>query len=256
MERIHKFLTRRPLLALASLVIATLPFIWGATRARIENPLDGWFVRGDPVLAEYRSYQERFGNDETVLIAIHSPEGVFRRPVLKCVAALTRSLSLIEHVREVLSLESVPVVKSKWGRPRKYEMGEVLPLNRARPSSIRAYLQRDAVSWPRLVSKDEKTSLLYVMQESLEDDSVRTTILANIRSALERHLRAMTDEVVAIGAPPASGKTSIAIQTAFAAVERGATAPITAPRAGEPAVRRNDSDSQPSGSSGPRVAYT
>ena len=47
-----------------------------ATQVRVDNSIQRWFVEGDPALSAYRSFQDTYGNDETVLIALRRDDGM------------------------------------------------------------------------------------------------------------------------------------------------------------------------------------
>jgi len=188
MRRLNEGLARGQWLLLLLLALATVPFVWGATRARVANPLEGWFVRGDPVLADYRAFIERFGNDEVVLVAVHSADGVFVPSTLGSVESATRALSRIARIRSVLSISTVRIIEPDAAGLRALELGARYPLTTTDSAVVRGRLRKDAVSWEALVSDDERTTLLYVVPEVLEDDSERTAILAEIRETLDREL--------------------------------------------------------------------
>jgi len=176
MKAITRWLAGRPAVALVLLAILTLPFVWGVTRVTIANPLDGWFVRGDPVLAEYEEYTQRFGSDEVVIIAVHSPDGVLRPPVLERVASLSEALAGIDLVS---SVTSVATVADALGAGGVGADGERALLSR---------LEADPVAAGRLLSRDGKTTLIYVEQDLLEDDAQRTAVLADVREAVRDEL--------------------------------------------------------------------
>jgi len=179
-------LTRRPWLVLILLVLATVPFLLGAMRVEVANPLEGWFVRGDPVLDDYRAFVERFGNDEVVLVAVHSPDGVFAAETLRAVESAGNALQKVDHISSVLSIPTVRVVEFGMAGPYTESLGALYPIETTDSAVIRERLRADAVSWESLVSEDERTTLIYAVPEVLEDDSVRTAILAEIRETLAR----------------------------------------------------------------------
>ncbi len=188
MTRVTDQLARRPWLALLILVLATVPFVLGAMRARVANPLEGWFVRGDPVLADYNAFLDRFGNDEVVLVAIHSESGVFDRSTLTRVESVTNALGEVEHIESVVSLSTVRILEPGPEGLAAHELSARYPFDETDPALLRERLKHDVVSWSRLVSRDETTTLLYAVPEVLEDDSLRTGILAELRETLDGEL--------------------------------------------------------------------
>lgn len=63
-----------------------------------------WFFEGDSAVQEYRNFEDFFGNDETIMIAVHSPSGVFDRETATLVSELTEAMWLLPDVMRVDSL--------------------------------------------------------------------------------------------------------------------------------------------------------
>ncbi len=156
------------------LAIATLPFIWGLTRVEIANPLNGWFVRGDPVLEEYEAFTERFGSDEVIIVAVHAPGGILDPRIVERITVLDDSLASVPLIRSVVSIADAA------GGARAGEAPGV--------DEVAAGLFTDPTTADRLVSPDGRTTLLYLEQDLLDNDAQRTVILAEVRGLLDRML--------------------------------------------------------------------
>ena len=62
------FPIRRPLTALAAVLVVTLLLGAAATRVRFDNAARAWLPTGDPELEEYRAFREVFGEDAFLLV--------------------------------------------------------------------------------------------------------------------------------------------------------------------------------------------
>ena len=78
-----------------------------ATQVRVDNSIQRWFVEGDPALSAYRSFQDTYGNDETVLIALRRDDGMLTPTGLEILKAATRALRSVEGVASVQSLATL-----------------------------------------------------------------------------------------------------------------------------------------------------
>ncbi|HSS64328.1 MAG TPA: MMPL family transporter [Gammaproteobacteria bacterium] len=147
-------------------IALTLAACWQAARIGVDNSLEIWFVEDDPALVSYRRFQGVYGNDESVVIAFHEPEGIVTSHGL---ALLERARLALETVEGVASIDSILDV----------------PGTRIGDASAHARILNDPALVDRLVSRDGDTALLIVRMAKLEDmDRKRDLILANIDKAL------------------------------------------------------------------------
>jgi predicted RND superfamily exporter protein len=156
---------RRRLCALACLAI-TLAAGWQATRVGIDNSLEIWFVDDDPALVSYRRFQERYGSDEAVVVAIHDRDGIVTE---RGIALLARAKAVLVRVEGVASVDSVveeAVAAGDAGNARRRVLSDPLLVD-------------------RLVSRDGTTAMLIVRMHALENmDRERDQILGRIDRAL------------------------------------------------------------------------
>jgi len=74
----------------------------------VSNSLEIWYPDGDPVLADYREFVDRYGSDELVVVAVSDPGGFRSDGALERVASLTDDLYGIAGVADVISISTVP----------------------------------------------------------------------------------------------------------------------------------------------------
>ena len=153
-------LTAQQGIALAVLVAITIPLALGASRTQVRNSLASWFVAGDPAFEEYKNFQQEFGSDEVILVALEFSGTVFQRDRLRLVLDLTQTLKDRPHIRSVLSLTTIHVLERDGGSLRVGELGQLLPFDTRDPSVIRERLCAEPLSYRSLVGGDERNQQL------------------------------------------------------------------------------------------------
>jgi predicted RND superfamily exporter protein len=159
-------------LALLVTAAASVPFLWGASRARVANELDGWFVEGDGAVAAYEDYKARYGNDDVVLVALHAEGGVTAPSVLDAVSTADRAVASVEAVASVSSVASL-IERAPAGANRVAALEAAL---RAVPG-----LERE------LLSADRRVTMLYATLRPI-DDAARGVAIRAIRAAVDTAL--------------------------------------------------------------------
>jgi uncharacterized protein len=107
----HKFSS---ILALAVVALLTALSVFYASRLRFDYNFDNFFPKGDPDLAYYLNYRDKFGNDnDYLLIGLDNGSTLFDRDFLLKVDTLTRFMQAQPHVEAVLSPTTVksPVIE-------------------------------------------------------------------------------------------------------------------------------------------------
>lgn len=133
----------------------------GVLRVQVDTTTDSVLDTGGPEWAFYLSSQARFGGDEIVVVAL--PGRVpFENAVLDRVDRLTRELELIEGVRRVDSLASVPVIRVDSGG--QLTLGPAIE-NSRRGHEVRKLVTRDRIAPRSLVSDDGLVLALNVLFE-------------------------------------------------------------------------------------------
>jgi predicted RND superfamily exporter protein len=185
-ERVAWWVLRNPWPCLLAGLCLTLLAGWHAKDLQVDNAIGIWFAADDPGLIAYRDFQQRFGNDEIVVVAFHDSQGTLNPRVLHLVQRASRALAAVDGVAWVDSLATLP-------RLRASRRGlEAVPLLAAEPpTAAQADALRDAIEdaprlASRLVSADRTTTVVLAQMETLADmDDRRATIIADMNAALE-----------------------------------------------------------------------
>ena len=173
---------RYPLLAALALAMALL---WPGVRAAVavDNSLSIWFLEGDPALRSYRAYQQRFGNDEVVVIAVRDSAQTLLTPAnQRRLAELSAALGRLPAVHSVLGPAAA--------RRPAGDLGGTTPLLAAGLDSaaLRRALARQPTLRDQLFSPDFRTARLLVTLRQLPDfDQQRGAVLAVVRGVAGRY---------------------------------------------------------------------
>jgi len=98
-HQLHKF---RYGLLLSTLLLGLL-LLPGLQKALVvDNSLSVWFMEDDPALASYHAFQERFGNDEVVVLIVKDKQGLLRQDYFKAFVQLSSRLEALPGVAGVL----------------------------------------------------------------------------------------------------------------------------------------------------------
>lgn len=167
-KRIADLLVNNPKLTLLGIFL----FI-GATSAGLFNLKSNfsereWFGPNDPYLKAYENYERDFGNDDSVVIVVHSPSGIFDQETVKVLKDLTEQLWRTPSVIRVDSLSNHLLTGNKDGDVViedifKSEDAEFLKKREQEISKndfLRSYL----------ISKDMKTAAIYGQLKPIKDN--------------------------------------------------------------------------------------
>jgi predicted RND superfamily exporter protein len=147
----------RGAMALGLLVVLALGP--GILRIQTDFTHTGFFSPDDPKLAKFEAFEKRFGNDDTVVIVVESPSGLYDSATLGLVQSLTEELW---QVPEVIRVESVSNYNWLHGRGGEIVVEPFLPATLS-PELIaerRRLAANDAILPRYLVSPDERTTLV------------------------------------------------------------------------------------------------
>jgi len=173
---------RYPLLAALALAMVLL---WPGVRAAVavDNSLSIWFLEGDPALRSYRAYQQRFGNDEVVVVVVRDSARTLLTPTnQRRLAALSAALGRLPAVRSVLGPAAA--------RRPAGGLGGTTPLLAAGLDSaaLRQALARQPTLRDQLFSPDFRTARLLVTLRQLPDfDQRRGAVLTAVRGVAGRY---------------------------------------------------------------------
>jgi predicted RND superfamily exporter protein len=141
----------------------------GLLRLKTDFTHTGFFNADDPKLQKFEEFEKRFGNDDTVVIAVHSPSGVYDTATITLVQRLTDQLW---RVPEVIRVESV--ANYNWLHGKE---GEIV---------VEPFLPRTP-SPERLAERRRLNDTEHILPRYLISDDQRTTlVIGRIKPAIDR----------------------------------------------------------------------
>src|SRR5687767_6926421 len=134
----------------------------GRPRLVIDTSIEQMLPSGDESRAYYDRVRRVFGNDETLLLVLHHPGGVFREDVLAAVARLTPRVEQVPGVASVLSLSSAPNIRSVDGDLIIAPLFETPPSDPAALAAVRREAFANPLYAGSLVNESGDTTSLVI----------------------------------------------------------------------------------------------
>ncbi|WP_089317584.1 efflux RND transporter permease subunit [Pontibacter ummariensis] len=173
------------LLVLLLVALLSALSIYYAARLRFDYNFDNFFPKGDPDLAYYFSYRDKFGNDNDYLLIGLDNKGasIFERQFLIKVDSLSNVLQRLPNIEAVLSPTTVksPVIES-FGyfeipylhphEPERYEL-----------DSVNIYSSQELVG--TLFSEDATAVSLFVQTKDDLSKEEADSLIAAVNGAIE-----------------------------------------------------------------------
>jgi len=155
-------------------------------RRWVDNGVDVWFVQGDPALAAYHRFQETFGNDEAIYVALRFADGVWTPKALEVLRRTTARLEAVAGIRRVLGVPTARVVSL---RGAGLDVSPLLPQaavqSAEQVSAIRQRFERDPLLGELLMADGDRTTVLVAQLESMDNiDAKRDEIVTGVEQAL------------------------------------------------------------------------
>lgn len=149
-----------------------------------------FFFEEDPNRVQFDRFTESFGSDETVVVAIHSPSGIFDEASAETVRAVTEELWQLPDVIRVDSLANFKLVRAD---EEQFEIEDVFPVDEELTASMIAERKRLVERHPTLpgslVSKDLDTAMAVAFLKPLAEGTHRDAgaIAQAARDIRDRH---------------------------------------------------------------------
>jgi predicted RND superfamily exporter protein len=180
------------LLALTQII----DFRTGRLRLEIDPSMEAILPSESPSRTFYDRVRKLFGNDDTLLLVIHRPEGVFTTDVLAGIARLTKRVEDVDGVASVLSLSNAPNVRAVGGDLVIGPLFETPPTD---PDELER-VEREAFENPLYVGSliapgGTTTSLVIQLLDIPEAEFTRRGIDHQIQQAADEELSASGGDV-------------------------------------------------------------
>lgn len=194
MERFAGFVTRHAgkvlalLLVLTALAVAQIvDFRERTLRVTLDPSVSALFPRESEENKYYEYVRRLFGSDETLVLAVVDPDGIFTRTHLEAVKRLTERIEDLDGVHHVTSLASALNIRAVGG---DLEIEPFIVNVPEDPAAIAA-IQREALGNPiyagNLVNRKGTATALFIYLDEMTDAEF-------IEKGLDAQIRALADE--------------------------------------------------------------
>ena len=188
-ERLVLLLMRHRWLVAGAVLAATGTLGVYASRVGMDNTVDVWFVEGDPALKAYKEFQQTFGNDEVVAVAVVDDRGVWRPETLNSLRDAVARLEKVGGIKRVVAVTNAQLVAA-GAADIEVHPATSGPLDAAGAVRLRAEVEADPLLAGRLVTKDGTTAMLFAQMDTMGDiDARRDGVLKETEAALEAALK-------------------------------------------------------------------
>ncbi len=159
---------------------------YGGQRITANFTHTAFFKSDDPLLAEFNRFERQYGNDDALVLVVHSPSGIFDLPSATLIQELTEKMWLIPDVIRVDSLANFSWVHSVED---DIEVEPLLPDDEPLDADILAERERIAMAHETipdyLISRDGKTAIIYArIRPGFESPPDSATIVGATRKLL------------------------------------------------------------------------
>jgi uncharacterized protein len=161
-HRTVSFITTRPWLTLALSIVAIAVLAGGMARIKPNFTHTAFFKSDDPQLKRFEAFERRFGNDDSVVLIVHSPSGIFDRESADLLRKLTDRMWKVPEVIRVDSLANFNWVHAQGD---DIEIESLLPRDGDLSDALLAERKQVALKHEilpgYLVSEDGTSALIY-----------------------------------------------------------------------------------------------
>jgi hypothetical protein len=188
-------------LALLALLLGTVAVLRGVETAMVpDNGMSVWFLDTDPALAQYREFQQRFGNDEVALLHIQFPEGVFTAESLRTLRTLGSRIEALAGVERVYSVADAATLTITADGP---VMTRVLTQDiggaRELTDVVEPLLQNPLIVG-HFVNESADQAMLWVEMEAGSNfDARRDSVIASLRETADNVLQEREHHLAGVG---------------------------------------------------------
>lgn len=166
-------------IAILCCIVAATAFLgYHATRMRTDNSIEIWLSSDDKDLAYYRSFLERFGDEEFLVVAFSAVD-MFSKNCIQEINTIAEKMKKLDGVRSVASLADV--FKDKIASPHFKE--KLHKQNHPLMALFKRQITTDPAYQKTLISKDGKTTAIVAIVKCVGPES-RKQLVVEVKKLL------------------------------------------------------------------------
>ena len=94
-------IVKKPIISITCFFITAIILAIGAQHTKEEYSARAWFDKNHPNIEELDQFEKTFGSDETIIIGINHPNGLYDKKVLTAISDITEKLWLVKDIIRV-----------------------------------------------------------------------------------------------------------------------------------------------------------
>ncbi|MBI2570735.1 MAG: MMPL family transporter [Candidatus Schekmanbacteria bacterium] len=162
LDRWVQFLVHRPIVSMAIGLAVWGVLLTGLPRLTTNFTHTAFFSPNDPLLQRFNAFERRFGNDDLVMVVVHSPSGVFDAETISLVQQLTERLW---KAPEVIRVDAVTNFQWVHAAEDEIQVEPLIPTDV--PLTPQLLAERKAIALAHeilpdyLISRDGNSAMVY-----------------------------------------------------------------------------------------------
>ena len=163
LEKMGEFITINPKKIILLMMLLSIMLISNLPKITIDTSTEGFLHSDDPALVRYEAFKEQFGQDEKIMVIVHTDD-VFEMGFLKKLQKLHTTLENdIPHLSDITSLINARNTRGEGDQLIVEDLFEVFPQNAKELAAIKSIAQ-NSVMYKNLLL-DEKSKFTTIILE-------------------------------------------------------------------------------------------
>ncbi|RDV14577.1 hypothetical protein DXT99_14360 [Pontibacter diazotrophicus] len=173
--------------ALLLLIAVVCVLLWPGVKSAlvVDNSLTVWFLEDDPALIPYRTFQERFGNDEVIILVVKDKKSLLSQKHFNAFIKLSEELEAIPEVAGVLGPGNATIATHS---PLGSTTRPLLTAN-ADTIQLKKTLAEQPILRQQLYTDNYNAARFLIILKSLPDFDIRRgDIIDNVEQVIAKYL--------------------------------------------------------------------
>ena len=174
-HRISSLIVNNPRKSLLASFVLIALLVPGVLKLQSNFSYRIWYQESDPLLLQFDEFQQRFGNDDNIVILIHHEDGIFTKESVELIQQVTDAIWLAP---EIIRVDSLSNYNWTYAQDDDIIIEPFLPDDIELTKSFLSKRQTQAVNHEilpgYLVSKDAKTALIFATIKPAMIENIQT----------------------------------------------------------------------------------
>ena len=173
LENMGNWITKNPIKIIVIILLMSIGIISNLPKITIDTSTEGFLHADDPALVRYEAFKEQFGQDEKIMVVVHSKD-IFESAFLKKLQELhTQLQDNVPHLNDITSLLNARNTRGEGDRLIVEDLFENYPTNKQEIEAIKEIAVNSEMYKNLLFSEDLTYTTIILEPNAYEssDDS-------------------------------------------------------------------------------------